>query len=135
MDEAQRAIIAIRVDKCREDMATAREDMERSRYRAAVARAYYAVFHLTGAALLTIRVERAKHSGIEAAFSEFFIKPGRIEPEYGEIYRRLRRFREDQEYSDDFEQLDASRTEEILSDAERFVARLEHYLHQVGAIE
>jgi uncharacterized protein (UPF0332 family) len=102
---------------------------------AAVARAYYAVFHLTGAALLTIRVERSKHSGTESAFSEFFIKPGRIEPEYGEIYRRLRRFREDQEYSDDFEQLDAVRTEEILSDAERFVVRLEHYLRQVEAIE
>jgi hypothetical protein len=42
---------------------------------------------------------------------------------------------EAQEYSDDFEQLDAVRTEEILSDAERFVARLEHYLHQVEAIE
>jgi uncharacterized protein (UPF0332 family) len=82
MDEAQRAIIAIRVEKCREDIATAREDMERGRYRAAVARAYYAVFHLTGAALLTIRVERSKHSGVESAFSEFFIKPGRIEPEF-----------------------------------------------------
>jgi hypothetical protein len=38
MDEAQRTIIAIRVDQCREDMTTAREDMERNRYRAAVAR-------------------------------------------------------------------------------------------------
>ena len=61
MDERQRDIIVIRVAKCREDLTTAREDWARERYRAAVARAYYAIFHLTGAALLTIGVERAKH--------------------------------------------------------------------------
>ncbi len=71
MDERQRDIIAIRVAKCHEDLATAREDLSRERYRAAVARAYYAVFHLTSAALLTIGVARAKHSGVESAFSEF----------------------------------------------------------------
>ncbi|PKO21175.1 MAG: hypothetical protein CVU38_16140 [Chloroflexi bacterium HGW-Chloroflexi-1] len=106
MDEAQRAIVAVRVSKCREDMATAREDFERGRFRAAVARSYYAMFHITGAALLTIEVERAKHSGVESAFSEFFIKPGHIEPEYGEIYRR----------------------------GQRFLTRLERYLREVGAI-
>ena len=135
MDDAQRVIIAIRVGKCREDIATAREDLARARYRAAVARAYYAVFHITGAALLTIGVERAKHSGVEAAFSEFLVKPGRIEPEYGAIYRRARRFREEQEYSDEFERLDAARTDQILSDAERFIARLEDHLRQAGAID
>jgi uncharacterized protein (UPF0332 family) len=134
MDKAQRVIIAIRVDKCHEDIATAREDMERGRYRAAVARAYYAIFHITGAALLTVGVERAKHSGIESALSEYFVKRGHLEPKYAEIYRRSRRFREDQEYSDDFERLDETRTEQILSDAERFVARMERHLREVGAI-
>jgi uncharacterized protein (UPF0332 family) len=54
MDDVQRVIIAIRVDKAREDMATAREDLARGRFQSAIARAYYAVFHITGAALLTI---------------------------------------------------------------------------------
>jgi len=135
MDEAQRAIIAVRLDKCHEDLATAREDMERGRYRAGVARAYYAVFHIAGAALLTLGVERAKHSGVEAAFSEFLVKPGQIESEYNGIFRRSRRFREDQEYSDEFERLDANRTQQVLSDAERFVRRMERYLREVKAIE
>ena len=52
----------------------------------------------------------------------------------GEIYRRGRRFREDQEYADDFKRLDAARTEQILVDAERFLTRLERYLQEVGAI-
>lgn len=134
MDQAQRVIIAIRVEKCQEDIATAREDLERGRHRAAVARAYYAVFHIASAALLTIGIERAKHSGIESAFSEFLIKPGLIEPEYGDIYRRARRLREDQEYADDFARLDDAQVAQILSQAERFIARLEHYLRQVGAI-
>lgn len=133
MDDAQRAIIAVRLDKCREDMATAREDMERGRCRAAVARAYYAVFHITNAALLSLGIERAKHSGVESAFGEFLVKPGLVEQEYIEIYRRSRRFREDQDYADDFERLDVDRTEQIISDAERFVARMERYLREVGA--
>ncbi|GEM_PF-4045025 len=35
MDDSQRTIIAIRLEKCVEDMATAREDMGRGRYSAA----------------------------------------------------------------------------------------------------
>jgi len=79
-------------------------------------------------------VARAKHSGVEAAFHELFVKGGRIEAEYGRLYTLLRKTREDSDYNDR-----AVATEEMarqrLADAGRFVVRLEKYLRAVGAIE
>ena len=89
---------------------------------------------MTTAVLLTLDVTRTKHSGVEAAFHEQFIKSGRIEPEYGRLYALLRKTREDSGCNDK-----AIASEEMarqrLADAERFVARLTQYLREVRAIE
>jgi len=103
-------------------------------YRIASSRAYYAVFGITTAVLLTKDIDRRKHSGVQAAFGHYFIKPGTIEPEYGKIYSLLRRAREESDYSD-YGQFTKDRAEKILTDAEGFVARMERYLREVRAIE
>lgn len=48
---------------------------------------------------------------------------------------RVDKFREDQEYSDDYERSDEARTGQILSDAERFIVRLERHSREGGALE
>ena len=134
MDEATLAIVRIRVERADEELRAARELIGDGLYRIACSRAYYAAFLMTTAALLTLDVARAKHSGVEAAFHESFVKGGRIEAEYGRLYTLLRKTREDSDYNDR-----AVATEEMarqrLADAERFVVRLEKYLREVGAIE
>ncbi len=134
MDEATLAIVRIRVERADEELRAARELIGDGLYRIACSRAYYAAFLMTTAALLTLDVARTKHSGVEAAFHESFIKGGRIEAEYGRLYTLLRKTREDSDYNDR-----AVATEEMarqrLADAERFVARLEKHLREVGAIE
>jgi len=64
-----------------------------------------------------------------------FIKTGKIEPEYGRIYTESRRLREAHEYEFQVEPLTEVAAQQILSDAERFVARMERYLREVGALE
>ena len=134
MDEATLAIVRIRVERADEELRAARELIGDGLYRIACSRAYYAAFLMTTAALLTLDVARAKHSGVEAAFHESFVKGGRIEAEYGRLYTLLRKTREDSDYNDR-----AVATEEMarqrLADAGRFVVRLEKYLRAVGAIE
>jgi len=98
-----------------------------------VNRAYYGVFHITSAGLLTLDIERSKHSGVQSAFSQYLVKPGRIEPEYNRIYARARRLREDYDYADELRDLDEKITADLLADAERFVARMEQHLRKVGA--
>jgi len=134
VDEATLAIVRIRLERVDEELRATRKLIEDGLYRIACSRAYYAAFLMTTAVLLTLDVTRTKHSGVEAAFHEQFIKSGRIEPEYGRLYALLRKTREDSDYNDK-----AIASEEMarqrLADAERFVARLTQYLREVRAIE
>lgn len=130
----KRAVIGVRLDKAHDDLAAARDNLAHGYLRTAVNRAYYAVFHTASAALLWLDVERARHSGIESAFGQHFVKTGLIEREYGRIYSHTRDWREDQDYSDTARVLTESAVAPIVADAERFVARVERYLREVGAI-
>ena len=102
--------------------------------RTSVNRAYYAVFHAASAALSWLDIERAKHSGVESAFGQYFVKTGLMEREYGRIYSKTRDRREDQDYSMTERALTRSTVAQTVADAERFVARVEQYLRGEGAL-
>ena len=133
MDEDTRIIIAVRLEKAREDIATAHDLIALKRLRGAVNRAYYAIYHLATAVLLTQDIERSKHSGVQAAFGYYLVKPGLIEPEYGRILTSARKARETSDYADRIE-LDGETAQRIVTDADRFVVRMEEYLANVGAL-
>ncbi|MBI5648881.1 MAG: HEPN domain-containing protein [Chloroflexi bacterium] len=134
MDTQTKDIISVRLEKAKDDIKWARSNLEQGGYRQSINRAYYAVFAIATAALLTLNVTRKKHSGVESAFHQFLVKPGLIEPEYATIYRASFKEREDADYADttNFTQAQAH---QVLADAEKFVERVEKYLRQVGALE
>ncbi|MBI5648879.1 MAG: HEPN domain-containing protein [Chloroflexi bacterium] len=125
--------MGIRLEKAKDDVARAGEFIAIGAYRQAISRAYYAVFAIASAVLLTIGQKRKKHSGIESAFNYFLVKPGLIEPEYGAIYIKAYRARQDADYADttDFTK---AKARQAFTDAEKFVERVEKYLREVGAI-
>ena len=136
MDRATKiAAIAQRLDRAKDDLETAHIDLAAGKWRGAVIRAYYTVFHVASAALLWHDQERAKHSSVHSALGEVMIKTGKIEAEYGKIYTEARRLREASEYAFESEPLKEADARRIVSDAERFVARLERYLREVGAVK
>ena len=94
MDQETGVLIEIRLDRSREDIETAKELLDLGRYRAAVNRAYYAIFSITTALLLTQTIERSKHAGVESAFIQHFVKTGIFETEYGRIFDYIRKKRE-----------------------------------------
>ena len=133
MDEVtKRLYIAAYLARATDDLATTRDNVAHSHWRGAVNRAYYAVFHAASAALLQLDIERARHAGVQAAFGASLIRPGLIEPEFGQIYSRVRQAREMQDYDVTAVALTFEETERLVRDAERFVARLDSYLRQVG---
>jgi uncharacterized protein (UPF0332 family) len=134
MDEAAIAIIRIRVERANEELRATQQLIASGLYRIACSRAYYAVFLIATAALLTLDVVRARHSGVEAAFHEQFIRGGRIEPGYGQLYTLLRKTREDSDYNDRAFVVEEMARQRLM-DAERFVIRLEQYLREEKAIE
>lgn len=134
VDENTRLIIGMRLERCKDDIETAELLIEWGKYRPAISRAYYAVFTIASAALLVFDFRLHKHSAVESAVHQYLVKPGLIEPEYGRIYSRAFKHRLEADYKDEA-QFSAEKARQILSDAERFVARLEKYLRSVGAIE
>jgi uncharacterized protein (UPF0332 family) len=132
VEEHIRAYAQLRLDRAREELETARDNIAHGHFRAAVSRAYYAVFYMASAALFSRSVQRAKHSGVESAFSQYLVKPGDIEPEFSQLYQRARRQREEADYAE--EPIDEVAARQTLADAERFVDRLERFLRGVGAL-
>lgn len=60
----------------------------------ASSKAYYTVFHLMQAVLLTKQKTYSKHAGVISGFSEHFIKTGIFPVIFGEMIQRLRKDRE-----------------------------------------
>ncbi len=133
MEEHVRVYARLRLERAREELATASENVAHGHYRAAVSRAYYAVFYMASAALFSQSIQRAKHSGIESAFAEFLVRPGRIEPEFGRLYQKARRQREEADYADDID-IDEAAARQTVADATHFVDRLERFLLEQGAL-
>lgn len=111
----------------KDDLETADILLREGKYRACLSRCYYAVFYAVSALLLSRGIVRRKHSGIEAAFHQFFVKPGLVEPDYGKTYGDIREARELSDYELVFvpvEELTQSRVDE----AKQFVAYIEKLL-------
>ncbi len=65
MANETKILVKVRLESSLEDLETAKELLSLKRYRAAVNRAYYSIFSVTNAVLLTKGIERSKHSGVE----------------------------------------------------------------------
>lgn len=88
------------------------------------------MFYAAHALLASKDITRSKHSGVHAAFGEFFVKTGLIEAEYSRlIYNAF-----DARLDSDYEMALTAEKESavsILGDAKRFVARVHQYFDEI----
>lgn len=133
VDKNAKLMIKIRFDDGLEDLKSARDLLQLEHYRGAISRAYYAVFAISTAVLLTLDLVRAKHSGVQSAFHAYFIKEGRLEPEYGDIFDKSRLYREGADYKS--WRFSKAKAEESIAKCEKFFARMEKYLRDAGAFD
>ncbi len=110
---------------------SAASSIENGFYATAINRAYYAIFYAASGLLLTRDVSRSKHSSVLAAFRQYFVKPGLIEPEYSDLYGDVMDARVDSDYDMTFA-ADSTTAIEKLSDASQFVERIVQYLQENG---
>lgn len=92
--EALRLQLKAMVEKGGRSLRAAEDHLTKGDFDFASSKAYYAVFHLMQAALLTKEKTYAKHAGVVSGFSEHFIKPKTFPAEFGEAIQRLRKDRE-----------------------------------------
>ena len=110
---------------------TAQSNCDSSDYRAAANRIYYGIFYAASAALLTLGIERRRHSGVISAFREHLVQPGIIEVEFSNIYGESLNVREDADYAIEIP-VDLDTIDPGLCQARRFVQRMHEYLGETG---
>lgn len=93
----------------------------------ASSKAYYAVFHLVQAVLLTKGLTYSKHAGVIAGFSEHFLKSGIFPKEFGQAIQRLRKDRELGDYGYQLSVNSQDAAEDVKA-ASEIIDRLAHHL-------
>ncbi|MGC8880589.1 MAG: HEPN domain-containing protein [Anaerolineae bacterium] len=106
-----------------EEIVAARDNLRLGHLRAAVSRAYYAMFYAATALLGSRGLWRSKHQGLIAAFGEHFVRPGLIEPRYGRMLHDAFEMRLDSDYAP-HPDLDESSATRLIADAADFVKRI-----------
>ncbi|MEM3086318.1 MAG: HEPN domain-containing protein [Halobacteria archaeon] len=118
------------VTKGRRSLDAARLMLENGHYDFCASRAYYAMFYLAEAALLTLDLSYSKHSAVISAFGERFIKPGVFPRNLHESLRKAFEKRGIGDYeSTPFSKEDASL---LLRYAREFVDSVTAYLAKHG---
>lgn len=110
-----------------EDLTAAQDNLRLGHLRVAVSRAYYAMFYAATAVLGSRGLWRSKHQGLIAAFGEFFVKPGLIEPRYGRSLHETFEARLDSDYTAHPDLNEAS-ARQLIANAESFVGRMTRLL-------
>lgn len=115
------------MDYARQALASAKLLLDAGDWVGAINRAYYAIFYAANATLELQGLERSKHSGVMSVFREKYVKTGKIESEYSDVYGQAFVSRQ----KGDYERVKLPTREEAekaIQGAERFVARIEKFL-------
>jgi len=127
-DEIKKLIL-----KAEHNLNVAKDEFNREIYDVSVSRAYYAMFYCAEALLLTKNLRFSKHSGVLAAFGEYFAKTHEIEPELHRMLLDAFDSRDTADY-DHMIETTKEQAEKVLKDAEYFVGgikkKLENYLRK-----
>ncbi|MFQ6066152.1 MAG: HEPN domain-containing protein [bacterium] len=118
--------IAAEVREGRESLRASRVLIDHDLYSDGVSKAYFAMFHLSQAILLSRRIERKKHSQLIGAFHHQFRKSGEIENKF---HRGLDKAYEDRQKAD-YKRFKFSKeeAEKRFSEAQAFIERIEELL-------
>ena len=113
-------------------MEAVRSLMDKGFYDDAVSRAYYAMYYAAKGALLTVGLTLKKHSSTVALFTQYFVTTGRVDKKYVSLLGRAQRARERSDYAPAIS-LKKSEAEQILLDAEAFIAKMKEIVGMPGA--
>ncbi|GAF85221.1 unnamed protein product [marine sediment metagenome] len=115
------------LDRARKALLAAKTLLENQLYEDCVSRAYYAVLHAAKAALATKDIEPVSHNAVKRMFGLHLIKTGEIEKDFARILTAEQEDREIGDY-DIYIEINQDRALKRVTDAEKFVQRIEKYL-------
>ncbi len=121
-----------RLERAKEDIATAQRNFESGDYRAANNRAYYAIFHSLRSVLALDEFDSKKHSGIISEFRKRYIKEGIFDVEISKMIEKAFEIRNESDYDDMFIAV-KSDTEKQIQNAKYVIEKINDYLTELWA--
>ncbi len=96
-------LVNYRIARAKDTFEDAQILAEREKWNSSINRLYYAAYYAVMALLLDSDLKPTTHNGAKSNFSEYFIKTGKIQKEYGKIYSQLFTWRQKGDYDDLFD--------------------------------
>lgn len=117
-----------RYERSLEELENAKILFETGKFKLALNRSYYSIFHGMRAVNVLDDFDSSKHSGVIAHFNQYHVKEGDFPKEASKIIKTSSEMREHADYEDFFV---ASRQDaaEQIEKAERFLELIFLYLH------
>ena len=131
MQHDQLQLSQYRIERAKEDIVTAKVNIDNGLYKGAVNRSYYAIFHAIRAVNVLDGFDASKHSALIAHFNQFHVHTGDFEKFTYKIIDSVYRIREKCDYSDFFV-VSKEEAEEQYNKAIEFVKCVEHFLSTIS---
>lgn len=123
-----------RYERATEELENARLMLDTGKFKLALNRSYYSIFHAIRAINVLDEFDSSKHSGVIAHFNQHHVKTGDFPKAASKIIRHASEMREHADYEDFFI---ASRqdAEEQITNAQIFHQLITAYLNQRGILD
>jgi uncharacterized protein (UPF0332 family) len=129
-EEARARIVRYWCERSHTSHKAAHREAAAGDYILAINRAYYALFYAVSALLLEEGRQFKRHSGVRAAFNRDFIRTGRVEMRYGDLYNQLFDDRQAGDYVA-LTEFDAEYVQERIEACETFLKHLRPLLRSL----
>lgn len=127
MEERIRELSKYRFETSLENLDDARLMYENGRYKNALNRAYYSIFHAIRAVNALKGFDSSKHSGVIAFFNQNYVKEGIFPKDLSKIITQASNNREKADYLD-FYIASSEEAEKQIERAEEFTRSIKQYL-------
>ncbi len=129
MKSQQEYLIRYRLERAKNTLDDARILADQGRWNSTINRLYYSAYYAVIALLLKSSLKPTTHKGVKAAYSEYFIKTGKVPKEFGKIYSQLFTWRQKGDYDDLFD-FDKEKVIPYFEPVERLIELVEQMINQ-----
>lgn len=116
-----------RLDRAKEDLLSAKVNLENGLIKASINRSYYSIFHAIRAINALNEFDSKKHSGVISHFNQFFIHTGNFDKQVYSLISIAYKIRERSDY-DDFYVASKRDAQSQLENANYFLKLAEEFL-------
>lgn len=127
MESGLKELAGYRMDRAKEMLLAAKDNLEIGQYETSLNRSYYAIFHAMRAANILKGFDSSKHSGVIAYFNKEYLKEGAMDRTLSVIVKNSSFLREKSDY-DDFFIASKKEAEKQVENAKVFLDAVESYL-------